>query len=141
MTIGEEQGQAIATIRQSLAGAKPPIKILLVEDNARDAEDTIARLEKYDVEVHLARTSVETQNYLRDNEPRLVFLDMKLETISGLVVLDFIRLLRPECKVLVLTGAYDHNSAECIEALAKGAKMILKKPLAVDVIQLLFCAL
>lgn len=136
----EEQSKVLQEIRDTLKGRKSPIPVLVIEDNPIDADVAMAKLQAAGAVATWAKDSKETQDYLRSNDPYLVFLDMKLGSMSGLVVLDFIRLMKPKVDVLILTGAYDHDSAECKEALKKGARGVYLKPLSDDTIRILFTA-
>lgn len=136
----EEQSKVLQEIRDTLKGRKAPVHVLVVEDNPVDADVAVTKLHNAGAVATWAKDSKETQDYLRSNEPHLVFLDMKLGNMSGLVVLDFIRLMKPKVDVLILTGAYDHDSAECKEALKKGARGVFLKPLSDATIRLLLTA-
>lgn len=136
----EQQREAIAKIRASLQNRKQPIDVLLVEDDHRDAELTVDRLTGFGLKTTWVRDTFEVQDHLSKNEPWLTFLDLKLgggET-SGLNVLDFIKSIRPESRVVILTGAYAHDSSECKESLKRGAIAVMLKPLTDEQVQLIF---
>lgn len=134
----EEQREAIQKIRESLAGRRDPIQVLLVEDDHVDAELTIDRLAAFGIQSSWVRNSAEVKDHLRENDPWLVFLDLKLGSVSGLGALGIIRLMRPETRVVVLTGQYQHDDIECKTALVRGASAVMLKPLTTEQIQLIF---
>ena len=99
------------------------IEILLVEDNADDAELTLLAFEKGDIikksQIHVARDGVEALEYLfvsgaeailhLNHRPGLILLDLKLPKLDGLDLLKKIK-SHPEAKkipVLILTGSKD----------------------------------
>lgn len=136
----EKQREAIDAIRRALSGRQKPVKVLLVEDHLADAEMTVSRMQQYGLNVTWVQSPQEVQDYLKENDPWLVFLDMKLGKVSGLIILNLILLLRPDTRVVILTGAYDHDSAECVLAMSRGATAVMLKPLTEQQIELIFLA-
>lgn len=141
----EEQREAIALIRQSIAGRKPPVKVLVVEDNDKDAAMTMTSLEAVGVDATWARDTVETENFLVANDPWLVFLDLQLGAPVkgaelGLNILELIKSFKPGVHVVILTGQFRHDSENCVKALSRGAKAVMLKPLTIEQAQLIFTA-
>lgn len=140
----EEQRAAISRIRLSIEGRKPPVQILLIEDNENDAALTTARLEQFGVCVSWARNSKEAEDFLVANDPWLVFLDLQLGPDDrgelGLNVLDLIRSFKPNTRIVILTGVFRHDSENCMKALGKGAVAVMLKPLTAEQVQLIFAA-
>lgn len=134
----EQQQVAIEAIKRSLEGQTPAIQLLVVEDNSEDAEITLSSLREFGLKVEWAQNMTDVLHALRTMTPWLVFLDLKLVGESGLKILQVIRDFSPDTRVVVLTGAYEHDSAECKEALKKGAIAVMLKPLTVEQIQLIF---
>lgn len=132
----EEQEAAIHSIRKKLEG-RPPV-VLLVEDNNFDATLTLQTLESVGVKTHWARNSVEAEQYLSANEPSLTFLDLNLGTAErGLNLLRVIRSMKPNCHVVVLTGAFQLDATECQQAIEMDA-VVLKKPLSFEHARFIF---
>jgi CheY-like chemotaxis protein len=116
------------------------VDILLVEDNARDAELTMKALRRARLanSVHLARDGAEALDYLfctgpqkhrkLEDSPHLVLLDLKLPRVDGLEVL---RCLKSDSRtralpVVVLTVSED--SKDMAEARRLGAETYIVKP-------------
>lgn len=134
----EQQQQAIEAIKKSLESKTPAIQLLVVEDNSQDAEITLSALRSFGLKVEWAQNMAEVLRVLRTIRPWLVFLDLKMVGESGLRILQVIRDFSPETWVVVLTGAYEHDSQECKEALKHGAAFVTLKPLTAQKIQLIF---
>jgi DNA-binding NtrC family response regulator len=134
----EEQDVALSRIRDLFKGRHGPINVLLVEDEANDYEQSEYNLKRFGVKTGWARDAAEVQNYLSFTNPWLIFLDMKLKKASGLEVLDLIMSIRPESRVVILTGHYRKDSEECEQALMKGAISIMLKPLTDAQIRFIF---
>ena len=120
------------------------IEILLVEDNANDAELTIRALKKNKLANKLfhvkdgaealdfifARGNFSTRNI--DNKPNLILLDLKLPKIDGLEVL---RELKSDNRtklipVVMLTSSKEQR--DVIESYNLGANSYIVKPVEFD---------
>jgi two-component system response regulator len=117
------------------------IEILLVEDNADDAELALLAFKKADIiednQIHVARDGIEALKYLfiTDDEdnirlnhcPLLILLDLNLPKLDGLDLLKKIK-SHPEAKkipVVILTGSKDMN--DWTESYGLGAECFLHK--------------
>ena len=104
-----------------------PKRILLVEDNARDLELTLAALREYNVlnAVDVARDGVEALDYLYrrgqfadrpPGQPVVVMLDIKMPRLNGLEVLRRIK-ADPQLKtlpvVMFTSSREEPDLAEC----------------------------
>lgn len=140
----DKQQEAITSIRLRLQGRKPPVMVLLVEDDEKDAELTVSALKGAGVDVAWAKDSQQAQGYLMANDPWLVFLDLKLGPDDrgelGLNILELIKSYKRNVIVVILTGQYRHDSDNCLKALSKGADAIMLKPLTSTQIQLIFAS-
>ncbi len=67
---------------------------------------------------------------IRDNTPDLVFCDVVMPGISGLVVLKQIKAAFPTQKVVLMSGLNEENILD--EALASGAETFLEKPVSFE---------
>lgn len=140
----DEQKETIARIRLRLESKKPPVNVLLVEDDENDAMLTVSKLSLAGVQVTWAKDTQQAQEYMVANSPWLVFLDLKLGPDDrgelGLNILELIKSFKRDVIVVILTGQYRHDSDNCLKALSKGADAIMLKPLTSSQIQLLFAA-
>lgn len=114
-------------------------KILLVEDNYKDAELTLAALAANNLanEVVSVRDGVEALDYLRgegrfagrpDGNPLVVFLDLKMPKLDGLEVL---RRMKSDEKlrvipVVMLTSSREEN--DLVTSYRLGANAYVVKP-------------
>ena len=108
------------------------IEVLLVEDNASDAELTLRALQKRNLanRVVVARDGVEALKVLESAEPppKVVLLDLKLPKLNGLEVL---RRLKSDERmkripVVVLTSSHEEPDVE--ESYRLGVNSYIVKP-------------
>lgn len=115
-----------------------PISLLLVEDDLLDADHMQRSIGSYSNFTCVARTGSEALDQLEKNEYDLVLLDLRLKSnVEGNDVLRWIKKNRPDLPVFVLTGM-DDESKYMKEALALGAKFVIKKPISPDNVQRIF---
>jgi len=117
-----------------------PRTILLVEDDARDAELTLAALIEFNSVSHVAVVPDGEQalDYLRRRgkfetrpagNPAVVLLDLKLPKVSGLEVLKRMR-ADPELKTIpVVIFSSSRAESDLIECYREGANGYVVKPL------------
>ena len=117
------------------------IEILLVEDNARDAELTVRALKKHNLanNLYIAKDGAEALDFLlckgkyakRDltNLPKVVFLDLKLPKVSGLEVLKTIKGDKRISKIPVVIVTSSSEEPDVKEAYRLGANSYVLKPL------------
>ena len=114
-------------------------RILLVEDDSKDVELTLAALSEHNLanEVDVARDGVEALDYLRlrgtfarrpAGNPAVILLDLKMPRLDGVQVLQQIRTddqlrLTP---VVILTSS--HESSDLQECYRLGANAYVVKP-------------
>jgi two-component system, response regulator len=113
------------------------VEILLVEDNANDAELTLRALKQRNLanRVHLCRDGAEAMDFFSDGAgpvPKVVLLDLKLPKVDGLEVL---RRLKQDTRtksipVVVLTSSREEPDIE--RAYALGANSYIVKPVDFD---------
>lgn len=114
-------------------------RILLVEDNANDAELTLTALAEnhFANEVDLVRDGAEALDYLfrRDkyvsrgnNNPALVLLDLKLPKVDGLEVLEQIKTDVKLRTVPVVMLTSSHEEQDLIKSYDLGVNAYVVKP-------------
>ena len=120
------------------------VEILLVEDNATDAEMTIRALRKNKLANNLLHVSDgaaaieflfgEGQYAGRNtgSKPKVVLLDLKMPKVDGLEVLEAMKLNRDTCNipVVILTSSKEHPDEEKCYQL--GANSYIVKPVDFD---------
>lgn len=109
-------------------------RILVVDDEA----DICLLLEKFftkkGFEVSSAQEGKTAEKMLRKEAFDLVICDFKLPDYTGLELLEKIKILQPQTKVIIITGYSDVRIA--VQALKKGAFDYVTKPLYPDEIYL-----
>ena len=108
------------------------VEILLVEDNANDAELTLRALKQRNLanQVHVCRDGAEAMDFFSGAGPvpKVVLLDLKLPKVDGLEVL---RRLKQDTRtksipIVVLTSSREEPDIE--RAYALGANSYIVKP-------------
>ncbi len=100
--------------------------ILLVEDNPEHAEIVQIALTKLtDVEIKWAKDAKEALDLLKEGlKPQLILLDYRLPGMSGRELLERLREMRMEAKIIVLTAEYISKA----ELMKDGCNNALLKP-------------
>jgi len=111
MQVGLEKGPCAA----SYGAAKPPIRLVLVEDHAilREGLKALIELEAEFQVVGEFSSVDDSLDGIRDLQPDLVITDLALPGRSGIELLGEIRRLSPRTRKLVLTA---HENEEYIRA-------------------------
>lgn len=111
----------------------PHIDILLVEDNANDAELTLRALKQRNLanQVHVCRDGAEAIDFFARSKgpvPKVILLDLKLPKVDGLEVLRHYKAHErtKTIPVVVLTSSREGPDIE--RAYALGANSYIVKP-------------
>ena len=111
--------------------ANLPDKSLLVLDDDAPLRTRLGRaLEQRGFEVTLAGSVAEAVASVRSSPPAFAVIDLKLDDGSGLKAVETIRDVRPEARVVMLTGY--GNIATAVAAVKAGAIDYLAKPADAD---------
>jgi two-component system, sensor histidine kinase and response regulator len=102
------------------------LKIIIIDDEEIVLDSCVQILEGSDYEVATAKDGVAGLELIREMQPDLVYIDLKMPGISGFEVLDKIREQDPTLVSIVITGYATVSSA--VEAMKKGAYDFLPKP-------------
>jgi two-component system response regulator RegA len=105
-------------------------KLLLVDDDAPLRRSLTRALERRGFAVLPAEGLAEGKMLARDNRPEFAVLDMRLTEGSGLELLKTLRELRPDIRIVIVTGY--GNIATAVAAIKAGAADYLAKPVDAD---------
>ena len=105
-------------------------RILIVDDEV-DALDLMEELfEKNGYETFTARNGLEALGVIRDHEPDILISDIVMPEMDGMKLLEMVRKKYPDTSVIMITA---HGTIEtAVEAMKKGAKDYILKPLRLD---------
>ncbi len=109
-----------------------PSKVLLVDDE-RDFVQTLSeRLIMRDMGSAVAYDGESALNLIKEDEPEVIIVDLKMPGVDGLEVLRKVKETRPEIEVIILTGhGHEEDRQLCMEL---GAFAYLQKPLDINVL-------
>ncbi len=107
-----------------------PSRVLLVDDEREFVQTLSERLEMRDVGSAVAFDGESALQMIKDDEPDVMILDLKMPGIDGIEVLRRVKAANPHVEVIILTG---HGSEEdCKTCMALGAFAYLQKPVDID---------
>jgi two-component system response regulator RegA len=128
----EPEGGSATTASPNLEAA--PLgagrKLLLVDDDAPLRRSMARALERRDFQVLAAEGVAEARTLAREHRPEFAVLDMRLTEGSGLDLVRSLRELRPEIRIVIVTGY--GNIATAVAAIKAGAVDYLAKPVDAD---------
>jgi DNA-binding NarL/FixJ family response regulator len=105
---------------------KQPIRVLLLEDNAADAELVLAELEPV---FSVTRLRVDARDAfsaaLREFSPDVVLCDHALTAFNARAAIDLVRATRPEVPLIVVSGLADERLT--VDWLRSGAENVVLK--------------
>ncbi|PIS37569.1 MAG: response regulator [Nitrospirae bacterium CG08_land_8_20_14_0_20_52_24] len=106
------------------------IKVLLVDDEEAFVNTLAQRLKMRDLKVETVCNGEEALSYVKEKEPDVMVLDLKMPGLHGMDVLRKIRKAYPNIQVIVLTG--HGTEKDEIEAKRLGGFDFLKKPADIE---------
>ncbi|HWQ43246.1 MAG TPA: response regulator transcription factor, partial [Desulfosporosinus sp.] len=82
------------------------VKLLIVDDHTLFAEGTVSllRVESRILTVGIAKTGIACMNLISQTVPDVVLLDINLPDICGVDIIEKIKRVQPDVKILMLTG-------------------------------------
>ena len=108
-------------------------KILLIDDEA-DIRDVLKlALEDFGYEVFTAQNAEEGLEIFKEQNPPVVFTDIKMPGMDGITLLNRIKSQSPDTEVVMITGHGDMNLA--IKSFQEEAADFITKPINVDVLE------
>jgi two-component system, response regulator RegA len=108
----------------------PPGLTLIVEDDSRFRQRLARALASRGLEVEEADSLVTAREAIGRHIPARVILDLRLDEVWSLDFISELHALHPEVAVVVLTGY--GSIATALEAVRRGARHYLTKPVDVD---------
>ena len=109
--------------------------ILVIEDEAVLAQSLASTLERQGHDLLVANSGAQGLEGVQSRSPDLVLLDLRLPDTSGLDMLPRILEVEPSLPVILMT-AYG-TVQDAVEAMRRGARDYLQKPLDLDELRLL----
>jgi len=109
------------------AQAGPPIKVLVVDDDAAHAETVADSLERVGYDCTVAVSGAAARAALERGSFEVVVTDLRLKDATGMEILAAAKELLPDAEVILVTGHGTVQSA--VEAMQQGAFNYLLKPL------------
>jgi DNA-binding NtrC family response regulator len=109
-----------------------PSKVLLVDDEREFVETLSERLVMRHMGSAVAYDGQSALDLIKEDEPEVMILDLKMPGIDGIEVLRRVKGTRPEIEVIILTG---HGSEADRDVCMKlGAFAYLNKPVDIDLL-------
>lgn len=109
---------------------KVPSRVLLVDDEREFVRTLSERLELRRMAATVAYDGESALELIRETDPEVIVIDLKMPGISGLDLLKTVKLTRPEIEVIVLTGhGAEKDRVRCMEL---GAFAYLQKPVDIE---------
>jgi two-component system, response regulator RegA len=120
-------GGAPAKSAEPMGGGR---NLLLVDDDAPLRRSLTRALERRGFQVLAAEGLAEAKEHARLHRPEFAVLDMRLAEGSGLDLVRTLRTLRPDVRIVIVTGY--GNIATAVAAIKAGAVDYLAKPVDAD---------
>ncbi|MCL1979733.1 MAG: response regulator [Proteobacteria bacterium] len=109
-----------------------PARVLLVDDEREFVQTLSERLLLRDMGSAIAYDGESALEMLREDEPDVMILDLKMPGIDGMEVLRRVKASQPEIEIIILTGHGNETDRETCMQL--GAFAYLQKPVDIDVL-------
>ncbi|GAU08407.1 response regulator [Desulfoplanes formicivorans] len=107
-----------------------PTKVLLVDDEREFVETLSERMLMRDMGSHVVYDGKEALDFVQEEEPEVMVLDLRMPGVDGYEVLRRIKKEHPRVEVIILTGhGSEADRAKCMEM---GAFAYLEKPVNID---------
>jgi CheY-like chemotaxis protein/cytidylate kinase len=107
-----------------------PDRVLLVDDERELVQTLSERLQLRDMGSAVAYDGASALKIVKEDEPEVMIIDLKMQGINGLEVLREVKQIRPEIEVIILTG---HGSPADEEQCRRlGAFGYLQKPVDIE---------
>jgi len=117
------------TIGRGIDFGHPP-HVLLVEDEHSMAKGLEMIMNEVGYQVDLATTGQAALNTVGEGAFDLLVADLRLPDIDGMEVIEYVRKIHPETKVIIITGYPSVSSA--VKAVKMGVSDYIRKPFTSD---------
>jgi signal transduction histidine kinase len=108
------------------------MKLLLVDDEKMFIDTLAKRLKRRDIKVDTVYSGEDALAYLKEEEPDVVVLDLKMPGMHGMKVLKEIKNAYQKMQVIIMTGHGSEKDEEDTEKL--GGFYFLKKPVDMEIL-------
>jgi len=109
-----------------------PSKVLLVDDEREFVQTLSERLLMRDMGSAVAYDGESALKLIKEDEPEVIIVDLKMPGVDGIEVLRKVKETRPEIEVIILTGhGHEEDRQLCMDL---GAFAYLQKPLDINVL-------
>ena len=109
-----------------------PSRVLLVDDEREFVQTLSERLLLRDMGSAVAYDGESALEMLREDEPEVMILDLKMPGIDGMEVLRRVKETQPDIEVIILTGHGNETDRET--CMTMGAFAYLQKPVDIDIL-------
>lgn len=106
------------------------MKVLLVDDEELFVQTLSERLEMRDLKSDTVYDGNQAIEFVNENEPDVMVLDLKMPGIDGMEVLRRVKKMYPNIEVIILTGHGTDRDED--ESRRLGVYDYLKKPVDID---------
>ena len=109
-----------------------PSKVLLVDDEREFVQTLSERLIMRDMGSAVAYDGESALNMVKEEEPEVMILDLKMPGIDGIEVLREVKASHPDIEVIILTGhGTEEDRVKCMDL---GAFAYLRKPIDIELL-------
>ena len=109
-----------------------PSKVLLVDDEREFVQTLSERLQLRDMGSAVAYDGESALNLVKEDEPEVMIIDLKMPGIDGLEILKKVKATQPQIEVIVLTGhGCEADRKQCMNL---GAFAYMQKPVDINLL-------
>lgn len=109
------------------------VKLLIVDDDIPTADFLSRYLGKRDYEIFIANDGESALSIVKEKQPNIVLLDIKMPGTSGMTVLQKIKEIDKNAKVIMMTAVKDESMIEL--AREYGASDYITKPFSLEYLE------
>jgi len=109
------------------------VKLLIVDDDLPTCDFLNRYLEKRDYEVFTANDGESALSIVKEKQPNIILLDIKMPGLSGITVLQKIKDIDKKIKVIMMTAVKDEEMVKL--AMEYGASDYITKPFSLEYLE------